>query len=173
MNSTYYSTIREKSRASYAHMIAKNSVSGPEFPIFPFNSLSNISRLGRVPQFYRDYRPVPITLPQLLLNNDATSMSLSQSASIRPFWGNLKMSSLCLALLPFGSSYTQTGTSSVVELPETIGNSKKVSKPQAAHALRSDQQPLTSVPVLSMGYLCSLFYVLSCLPGYLVVCLFA
>ena len=51
-------------------------------------------------------------------------MKLTKLVSIRDFSGKRKkISSLGLALYSLGSSLTQTGSSSVLELLETIGNS--------------------------------------------------
>ena len=51
-------------------------------------------------------------------------MKLTKLASIRYFSDNLKkISSLGLALYSLGSSLTYNGSSSVLELLETIGNS--------------------------------------------------
>ena len=76
-----------------------------------------LGNLNYVPQ-----RAATIVLPQLLLNNESTFMKLPQLTSLRLLLGHLNQHPLLLLLLnSFVSSLTHTGSSTMLDLVETIG----------------------------------------------------
>ena len=115
-----------------------NSSITTDFPMMPFGSSSKISCLGGflnvtvikdcprrlVLRGFLNYCLIDAYMPQLFMKNEVSSMWLPQLASKENNWGNLmKVSSLWLTKYSFGSSITLTGSSSMLELLETIGNS--------------------------------------------------